>query len=41
MSTAKILLIDDEASFLEVLAKRLETRNLTIQTALSAGRGDP
>ena len=39
MSTAKILLIDDEASFLEVLAKRLETRNLTIQTALSGEAG--
>ena len=39
MSMAKILLIDDEASFLEVLAKRLETRNLTIATALSGEAG--
>lgn len=39
MSTAKILLIDDEASFLEVLSKRLETRNLTIATALSGEAG--
>ena len=39
MSMAKILLIDDEASFLEVLSKRLETRNLTIATALSGEAG--
>ena len=39
MSTAKILLIDDEASFLEVLSKRLETRNPTIATALSGEAG--
>ncbi|MCM0756368.1 response regulator [Desulfovibrio aminophilus] len=39
MTMAKVLLIDDEAGFLDVLSKRLETRNLSIVTALSGEAG--
>ncbi|WP_027174510.1 response regulator [Desulfovibrio aminophilus] len=39
MTMAKVLLIDDESGFLEVLSKRLETRNLSIVTALSGEAG--
>jgi ActR/RegA family two-component response regulator len=32
---AKVLLVDDEAPFIETLAKRLSKRDLTIVTAFS------
>lgn len=37
--TVKVLLIDDEPQFVEVLAERLEARGFSVQTALSGDQG--
>jgi|SRR5271157_3304348 len=37
--TVKVLLIDDEPQFVEVLAERLEARGFTVQTALTGDEG--
>jgi two-component system, OmpR family, response regulator CpxR len=37
--TVKVLLIDDEPQFVEVLAERLETRGFSVQTALTGDQG--
>lgn len=37
--TVKVLLIDDEPQFVEVLAERLEARGFRMQTALSGDQG--
>ncbi len=39
MMTVKVLLIDDEPQFVEVLAERLEARGFTVQTALTGDEG--
>jgi DNA-binding NtrC family response regulator len=39
MTAPFIMLVDDEISFVETLAKRLETRNMEIITAFSAEEG--
>ncbi len=48
MTTARILLVDDEAPFIDTLSKRLVKRGLTVYTAKSGtealekiGQGDP
>ncbi len=48
MTTARILLVDDEAPFIDTLSKRLVKRGLTVYTANSGtealekiGQGDP
>lgn len=37
--TVRVLLIDDEPQFAEVLAERLEARGFSVQTALSGDQG--
>jgi DNA-binding response OmpR family regulator len=37
--TVKVLLVDDEPQFVEVLAERLEARGFTVQTALTGDEG--
>jgi two-component system, OmpR family, response regulator CpxR len=37
--TVKVLLIDDEPQFVEVLAERLETRGFSVQRALTGDEG--
>jgi DNA-binding response OmpR family regulator len=37
--TVKVLLIDDEPQFVEVLAERLEARGFAVQTALTGDEG--
>jgi two-component system, OmpR family, response regulator CpxR len=37
--TVKVLLIDDEPQFVEVLAERLEARGFSVQTALTGDEG--
>jgi two-component system response regulator CpxR len=37
--TVRVLLIDDEPQFVEVLAERLEARGFTVQTALTGDEG--
>jgi two-component system response regulator CpxR len=37
--TVKVLLVDDEEQFVEVLAERLEARGFRVQTALSGDQG--
>jgi DNA-binding response OmpR family regulator len=37
--TLKVLLIDDEPQFVEVLAERLEARGFSVQTALTGDEG--
>jgi len=39
MSPVKVMIIDDEASFLESLKKRLSRRNLSVMTASSGQEG--
>lgn len=48
MTTARVLLVDDEAPFIDTLSKRLVKRGLTVSTANSGpealeiiGRGEP
>jgi two-component system response regulator CpxR len=37
--TVKVLLVDDEQQFVEVLTERLEARGFSVQTALSGDQG--
>lgn len=37
--TVRVILIDDEPQFVEVLAERLEARGFSVQTALSGDQG--